>query len=98
MSLPPRPKLPRTVTTFAYMARPLEFLERCHARYGDTFCVDTHMFGVEVMVVHPDAIKQVFTGDPDTLRAGEANTALGPLIGKRSVLLLDGKEHLREHH
>jgi cytochrome P450 len=29
------------------------------------------------------------------LRAGEANVMLGPLVGERSVLLLDGAEHLR---
>jgi cytochrome P450 len=96
MSLPPGPPLPPLAQTLLYMGRPLDYLEGCQRRYGDCFTVHTHMFGVEVMVVQPDAIKQVFTGDPDTLRAGEANAALEPLVGKRSVLLLDGRAHLRE--
>ena len=42
-------------------------------------------------------IKQVFTGDPDIFHAGEANaTPLEPLMGRNSVLLLDGPEHMRQ--
>ena len=42
-------------------------------------------------------IKQVFTGDPDVLHAGEANAApLEPMMGRNSVLLLDGPEHMRQ--
>ncbi len=96
MALPPGPPLPAAAQTFAYMARPIDFIEQCQRRYGDCFTLDTLLFGVEVAVVQPDVIKQVFTGDPDVMRAGEANAALGPLLGQRSVLLLDGAEHLRQ--
>jgi cytochrome P450 len=48
------------------------------------------------MVFHPDYVKQVFRGSPEQLRAGEANAPLGPVLGTRSVLLLDGAEHLRQ--
>ncbi len=91
----PGPPLPAYAQTLAYLARPTDFLVQCHRRYGDCFTIDTLLFGVEVNVVHPDAIRQVFTGDPDTVRAGEANAPLEPLLGARSVLLLDGPEHLR---
>ena len=37
----------------------------------------------------PDAVKQVFTGDPRLLHAGEANVVLLPVLGSHSVLLLD---------
>ena len=49
-----------------------------------------------MVVCHPDDVKQVFTGDPNVLHAGEGNAILRPLLGARSVLLLDGPEHLRE--
>jgi len=49
-----------------------------------------------VMVFHPDLVKEVFRGPPAQLRAGEANSLLGPVVGERSVLLLDGKEHIRQ--
>jgi cytochrome P450 len=48
-----------------------------------------------VMVFDPALVKQVFQGAPDQLHAGEANDLLGPILGRRSVLLLDGADHLR---
>jgi cytochrome P450 len=96
MSLPPGPKLPVSAQTLLFLLRPLAFLDWCHRRYGDCFTVNTLLFGREVEVVHPELVRQVFTGDPDTFRAGEANAILGPLVGPRSVLLLDGSEHVRQ--
>ena len=43
----------------------------------------------------PAAIKQIFTGDPDQLRSGQANTVFKPFLGPNS-LLLDGARHKRE--
>src|SRR5689334_12294825 len=82
--------------TLHYLARPDAFARDCHARYGDVFALETIVFGPEVLVVRPEHIKMVFTGDPDELRAGEANIALEPMVGSRSVLLLDGAAHLRQ--
>lgn len=50
------------------------------------------------IVVAGDAAvaKEVFTGDPALLHAGQGNVVLRPLLGPRSVLLLDGPEHLRQ--
>jgi cytochrome P450 len=48
-----------------------------------------------VIVFEPETVKQVFRGSADQLHAGEANAVLGPVVGARSVLLLDGAEHLR---
>ena len=47
------------------------------------------------MVFDPELVKQVFQGSTQRLHAGEANALLGPILGERSVLLLDGDEHLR---
>jgi cytochrome P450 len=47
------------------------------------------------MVFDPEAVKQVFQGSNTQLHAGEANALLGPILGERSVLLLDEGEHLR---
>ncbi len=96
MAQAPGPRSPAVAQTLQYLARPEQFLTDCHARYGDVFGIETVIFGREVCVVRPELIKQVFTGNPDELRAGEANEALGPLVGDKSVLLLDGKEHLRQ--
>ena len=44
----------------------------------------------------PDAVKQVFTGDPRLLHAGEANIVLLPVLGSQSLLLLDEQEHMAQ--
>jgi cytochrome P450 len=49
-----------------------------------------------VMVFDPEVIKEIFRAPPDRLRAGEANAVLEPVVGRRSLLLLDGEEHLRQ--
>jgi cytochrome P450 len=49
-----------------------------------------------VFTSDPEAVRRVFTGDPALLYAGEANVILAPLLGMRSVLLLDGPEHMRQ--
>jgi cytochrome P450 len=41
-------------------------------------------------------VREIFTGDDDDLRAGEANVVLRPLLGVNSVLFLDGDRHARE--
>jgi len=49
------------------------------------------------VVADPDLIKQVLTADPETLRAGEGNaTLLEPMLGRFSLLTLDGADHLRQ--
>jgi cytochrome P450 family 135 len=52
--------------------------------------------GTWVFVSDPEAIKQVFTGDPRLLHAGAANIVLLPVLGEHSVLLLDEPEHMAQ--
>jgi cytochrome P450 len=71
------------------------FLEACRRRYGNAVTFSTLFDQGFVMVFDPVLVKQVFQGSSDQLHAGEANALLGPILGERSVLLLDGAEHLR---
>ena len=96
MSLPPGPRGPAFLQTLGYTYWTFPFFEQCARRYGDPFTLRMPGFGSFVMLSAPELIKQVFTGDPDQLHAGEANAVLEPVVGPRSVLLLDGKEHLRQ--
>src|SRR4051794_10759192 len=96
MALPPGPSWPPLVQTAAWISRPAPFMERCTRRYGDAFTVRLAQVGTFVFTTDPDTLKAVFTARPDRLRAGEANVALEPVLGSRSVLLLDGAEHIRQ--
>jgi len=94
--MPPGPRLPRWLQTLAFIFVPVRFIEACRRRYGDLVTLRTLMDPGFVMVFDPELVKQVFRGPPDRLRAGEANAVLGPVVGERSVLLLDGSEHMRQ--
>jgi cytochrome P450 family 135 len=95
-SLPPGPRGPVALNMLQLIERPLETLLGWHARYGDLFTVRYPVFGTGVYVADPDAIRALHTGDQSDLRAGEANAPLGAVLGDRSVLVLDGREHLRQ--
>jgi cytochrome P450 len=94
-SMPPGPPLPRLVQTAAFMLGGARFLEACRRRYGNAVTFGTLFDDRFVMVFDPDLVKEVFQGSSGRLHAGEANALLGPILGERSVLLLDEAEHLR---
>ncbi|HTP22280.1 MAG TPA: cytochrome P450 [Solirubrobacteraceae bacterium] len=93
--LPPGPRLPRILQTAGFMLTGPRFVDACRRRYGDAVTFGTLFDERFVMVFHPALIKELFQGPPEQLRAGEANVMLGPIVGERSVLLLDGSQHLR---
>ena len=95
-ALPPMPRLPGAAQMLWWIARPIELMRRMRARHGPTFTV--HFPGNPPIVIfaEPDAIKDIFTADYHDAHAGEANRILEPLLGKGSLLLLDGERHMRE--
>src|SRR5439155_1432463 len=94
-TLPPGPKLAKAVQTIAMWGYWDRYLEACRRRYGDVFTVRAAPMGTLVYFADPEAIKEVFTGDAQTLHAGEANAILAPVLGERSVLVTDEADHLR---
>jgi cytochrome P450 family 135 len=95
-SLPPGPTTSRPLQTLRWIYRPGAMLEDCHRRYGDMFTLRIANEGTWVFLADPDAIKQVFTGDPRVLHAGEANVVVLPLLGHHSVLVLDEGAHMSQ--
>jgi cytochrome P450 len=91
---PPGPAAPSLVQVARWIARPTEFMNKSRRDYGDVFTVRFASVGRIIFVSDPALIKQIFTASPDTLRAGEANWPLIPVLGTRGSLLLDGKPHL----
>jgi cytochrome P450 len=71
-------------------------LDDAFQRYGDTFSLRLPQIPGLVCTADPGAIRQVFTGPNQVLHAGKAAEILRPLVGDNSLLLLDGKAHLRQ--
>jgi cytochrome P450 len=83
------------VQTVGFIVGGPRYLEACRRRYGGAVSMRTVFDGGFVMVFDPELVKQLFQGPHAQLNAGEANALLGPILGRRSVLVLDGAEHLR---
>jgi cytochrome P450 len=71
-------------------------LDECHRRYGDAFTLHVAGNGRFVMLSDPEAVRDVFRGDPDVLHSGEANSVFTATVGRHSVLVLDGAPHARQ--
>jgi cytochrome P450 len=91
--LPPGPRLPRALQAWGWTQRPLPWLEKCQRRYGDTFTLRIRHYGDWVILADPDDVKTVFTAGP-AVGVDTANPLLGPLLGPRSVMLLEEPEHM----
>src|SRR4051794_39034031 len=92
--LPPEPSWSPLHQTLRWSFRPLAFLRECRRRYGDSFSV--RFVGFErpmVMISDPAAIRALYTEPANGLPPGR-NIVLEPILGARSVLLLEGAEHL----
>jgi cytochrome P450 len=93
-TLPPTPAVPPLVQTVWWLARPISLMESCRHRIGDQFSV--RFLGFErpmVMLSDPEAIRALYMEHSHGLPPGRTATLM-PVLGPRSVLLLEGSEHL----
>jgi len=91
---PPGPREPPVLQTLQWLLRPISFLESCRRRHGDVFSVRFLGFTTPmVMLADPDAIRALYTNAEHGLPPGRTLTLL-PILGARSLLLLEGREHL----
>jgi cytochrome P450 len=94
MTLPPEPRNGPLMQTLRWTIRPLAFMQECRERIGDSFSL--RFLGFErpmVLITDPVAVKALYTERANGLPPGR-NIVLEPILGARSVLLLEGAEHL----
>jgi cytochrome P450 len=80
--------------TLRWAFRPIQFMEDCRRRYGDSFSV--RFVGFErpmVMISDPEAIKALYREREHGLPPGR-NVVLEPILGSKSLLIQEGAEHL----
>jgi cytochrome P450 family 135 len=93
VSLPPGPRLPRTLQAVGWAQRTLPWLEKCQARYGDAFTLRIRHWGDWVVLADVGDIKTVFTGG-EKVGVAVANPLLPPVLGHQSVMLTEEPEHM----
>jgi len=94
-SLPPGPTESAWRQTLRYVRDPVTALERWGDHFGDLFTVRVVGMPPLVFAAAPRELRQIFTASPAQLEAGAANGQLKPIVGSRSILVLDGEEHHR---
>jgi cytochrome P450 len=94
-TLPPGPRLPMLVQTYAFGRYRHRWLPALRRRYGDVFTVRIAPGGRRLVIVaEPAVIRDVFARSATSFHAGESNGAMEPLLGSHSLLLIDEDEHL----
>ncbi len=94
MPLPPESSRGPLAQTLAWSFRPLALMARNRERFGSAFSV--RFLGFErpmVLVSDPAAVKALYTERRNGLPPGRS-FQLEPILGSRSVLLLEGDEHI----
>ena len=93
---PPGPRGPGPALGLGWLLGEPRLFPRWRARYGDVFMLHATGFGAPLVVLSdPAEAKRIFSSDPSTVLAGEANSRpLRQLLGMESLLLLDGERHL----
>jgi cytochrome P450 len=94
--LPPGPRYPAIIQMAAFWMRPVAFLEQCRARYGGRFTLRLPLSPPFVIVTDPDEIREVFTAPADVLHPGSGARIIEPVVGRNSVILLDGDAHMEQ--
>jgi cytochrome P450 family 135 len=95
-ALPPGPREPAALQTLEWVTRPTAFLRRCAARHGEAFTLRLAFYDDPLVLVwHPEAVRTLFGASADVARRAGDTGPLGPVIGRRAIVALDGEEHQR---
>jgi cytochrome P450 len=92
--LPPGPRMPSALQAIGWAKRPYPFMKRCQERYGDVFTMRILHSGTWVFLCDPEDVKSVFTAPAGTLGVALANPLLLPVLGPRSVMLMEEPAHM----
>lgn len=83
--------------TIDWIVRPTHLLRTAQARYGEPFTLRTAWSDAPlVLTSDPDEIRRAYAAPADVLQGGDAADFLEPFVGRNSLLVLHGDEHLKQ--
>jgi len=86
----------RRINMMRWIFNPLAILEKRYQQYGDIYVVAKNVSPPVVYISNPEALQQIFSAPAETFDSSGANNVLLPLLGDRSLILLDGAAHQRQ--
>ncbi|WP_036485324.1 cytochrome P450 [Myxosarcina sp. GI1] len=95
MNLPPKLNKSALWQKLTWVIDPVKYLETAARQCPDLYAADIIGFGGKFIIVnHPEAIQEILTSNRQKLFASsQDNALLKPLVGDRSVILLEGDPH-----
>ena len=90
------PKSLPFVQLINWIFRPLDFLEECNQKYGDTFNLNLMGLPPFTVVSNPQGIEEILSVDAKQFDVGRTNNLAASLLGDNSLVLLDGFQHRRQ--
>ena len=88
--------LRRLLRVFYLILQPTNYMDDNVQRYGATFQIGAEGESPLVYVGDPEMVREIFALDASTAETGSSNRVLQPMVGDRSILLLDGDPHRRQ--
>lgn len=82
--------------TIRWIQDPIEFQKECNQKYGDIFTINITSIGYVVIVANPQAVQEILSQDAKLFDVGRGNKIAEPILGKNSLMLIDGDRHQRE--
>ena len=94
MQLIPKLKQSSLQQKLQWIAKPHKYMDSAMQQAPDMFLADIAAEGSYVFVNHPEGMRQMITNDRSAFFAGSKdNQLLKPLVGKDSLLLIEGDRH-----
>jgi cytochrome P450 len=83
--------------TLLWGLAPTWMMDRCARALGESFTLTFWPSGLQLVLVSgPEAVKTVFTAPPEVAPSATGSSPLAPVMGRSSVLVLTGAEHMRQ--
>jgi cytochrome P450 len=90
-------RMPALLQTLAWTLAPTWLMDHASRALGEVFTITFFPSGMKfVLLSSPEAVKTLFTAPPEVAPSAAGNSPLAPVMGPNSVLVLTGREHMRQ--
>ncbi|MEL6351516.1 MAG: cytochrome P450 [Cyanobacteria bacterium J06627_28] len=86
----------RILRILRLILQPTKYMDDSVRRYGAMFQIGSESSSPLVYVGEPAVVKEIFALDDDKVVTGQGNGILEAMVGRQSILLLDGPPHKRQ--